>query len=385
MESIFKNCKIEKKNDTVALVSDVSEHAYAVIVAGGGGTRLWPKSRKKHPKHLLKLFGKETLLRTTFTRIQPMFPLERIIVFTLDEYVDEVRKQIPEIPRENILSEPMAKNTALAMTTVAAFLSKRDPKAVLINLSADQTVKQEDKFRDAIATALEVSESGDYITTIAIRPTFPHTGMGYIWIGEQFKEVEDKGAIVFVCRGFKEKPDLSTAQAFLATKQYFWNAGIYGWSISTLQAALNKHAPKLAEAFTTIQNAVGTSSEKSALEKVYDQAENVPIDIAVSEKAKNIIVVPGNFDWSDVGDWKAVYEMNNHDAIGNAVLQEEFIGLETKNCLIEGSGRMIVTIGVEDLMIIDTEDALLICRKDKTQSVKKVIEQLKEAGREDLL
>ena len=369
-------------------MSEVSEHAYGVIVAGGGGTRLWPKSRQKLPKHLLKLFGNETLLRKTYRRITPVFSPDHIYVITVDSYKDLVAEQLPEIPRENIITEPQARNTALAMGTVAAHIGKKDPEAVIMNVHADQLIKEEDIFQKAVGVALVFASTGKYLTTIAVQPTFPHTGLGYIRIGSEIDTDDDHGKTnyAFASRGFKEKPDLATARAFLASKEYFWNTGIYGWSVKALFEAFEKYSPDLYKNLLTIQEAVGNKDEDEVKKRVYDKAENLAIDVAVSEKAKNLVIIPGNFDWSDVGDWNGVWSMNPHDDSGNALLNNaDVININTKNCLIEGNGKLIATIGLEDIVIVDTEEALLVCHKDKTQDVKKVIEELKASKRENLL
>lgn len=358
------------------------ENAYAVLLAGGGGTRLWPKSRKSHPKHLLKLFGKETLLRITYNRISPVIPVEKILVVTLLEHKEMVEKELPELPKENIIVEPEQKNTALAMGVAAAFVKKRDPNGVIINLAADHIYKNEERFRDTAIAALDVATNYDYIVSIGIKPTFPHTGLGYIRSGKQLGQVRVLGKDLFAFQtlGFKEKPDLPTAQAFLATGQYLWNANLYTWSVNTIFEAFKKYSPDLYQRMEKIY-------EGSDLKDQYEGAESLPIDVAVSEKADNLVVIPGDFGWSDIGDWKVVYDSLDKDESGNAVVSQNGMSLDigSRDCLIETDGRLVVTIGLQDLVVIDTGDAILICPKDKTQDVKKAVEKLKEDGRKDYL
>jgi mannose-1-phosphate guanylyltransferase len=362
-------------------MSQVSEHAYAVILAGGGGTRLWPKSRQKLPKHLLSLFGKETILQLTYQRMRQVLPPERILIVTHKNHVEEAKRQLPEMLGENWIVEPQAKNTALAIAIGAAYVASKDPEGVIINVHSDQMITDDELFLQAVVEALSISGSTENIVTIAIEPTFPHTGLGYIWVGEKLE-----GFDAYKAREFKEKPDLETAQSFLASGEYLWNSGMYSWSVKNLYKEFEELSPKLRDYADQIQNAVSTTDLEEIKNRIYDQAENIAIDIAVSEKATNLVVVRGAFGWSDVGDWKVVYDLSQKDSSGNARVDENnTVLIDTKNCLIESDKRMIVAIGVEDLIIVDTGDAIMICRKDRTQDVKKAVEQLKADGKEEYL
>jgi mannose-1-phosphate guanylyltransferase len=366
-------------------VEKAPDNAYAVILAGGGGTRLWPKSRKKLPKHLLKLFGKETLLRAAYDRLKPIFPREKIFIVSLWEYRDLVCEQLTDFPKENIIIEPEAKNTALAIGTAAAYIYKENPEAIMINLPADSTILEEEKFQKTVLQAINVASKGEHIVTIGIRPTFPHTGLGYIRIGDELDDFK-RGA-AFKCKGFKEKPNLVTAQSFVATGRYLWNAGMYCFSVKTILEAFKKHSPSVNKSVQKILEAIDTPEEKKVLAEVYEKASTLQIDTEVSEKADNIVVVPGDFTWSDVGDWNAVYDIQKKDRDKNVIIDPEsdFVGIDTKNSLIQANGRLIVTIGLENMVVVDTKDALLICPKDRTQDVKKVVEKLKEEKKDRYL
>lgn len=367
--------------------SDISDNFYAVILAGGGGTRLWPKSRKKTPKHLLNLYGNRTMVQQTYDRILPLIPKTRIFLITLKTYVKDIKEQLPELLDENIIAEPIGKNTALAMGLASAVIRKRNPEAVIVNLAADQLIEDEISFRKTIEGALNVAAKADLLVSIGIKPTFPHTGFGYINIGENLEEYSTNELSVFQCEGFKEKPDLATAQAFVASGEYLWNANLYCWSVEAIDKAFAAHAPVLHGLIEEFFNSLGTGKEEDMIREVYEKAENVQIDVAVSEKAKNLVVVPGNFGWNDVGDWKVIYDTRKKDQNGNVLVGEDhhLVNINSEDCLVEGTGKLIALVGLKDIVVVDTKDALLICSKDKTQDVKKVIEKLKEENLEEYL
>ena len=356
------------------------DHSYAVILAGGGGTRLWPKSRKIHPKHLLNLFGDETMLQLTYQRALSIFPRQNIFIITLNEHVEELLNQIPDVVKENLIVEPEPKNTALAMGVAAAFVYKRDPEAVIINFAADHVIKDLEKFSTCVIAGLEAAKEYGFITAIGIKPTFPHTGLGYIKQAAELKSAADNnGVALYQGGGFKEKPDLATAQRFLDSGDNLWNANIYSWKASTILEELIKQSPEIGKSVDAILEAIGTPNQDEVIKDAYASAPSQQIDTAVSEKVDNMVVIAGDFDWSDVGDWKVVSDMLDKDADGNAVVKSEgdFIGIGNKDILVETDGKLIVGIGLENLAIIDTGDAILIVNKDQTQDVKKVIEQFK--------
>lgn len=360
-----------------------SENSYAVILAGGGGTRLWPKSRKANPKHLLNLFGDQSMLQMTFNRITPLIPPERILVVTLQDYSADIQKQLPNLPSANIIAEPQAKNTAMAMGVAAAFIDQKDPKGVVIYLAADHLIEDEEKFRQNTLLALETAAKKEVIVAIGINPKFAHTGLGYIKMGS---ELPDSSG-VYEGLGFKEKPDLETAEQFLSSGNYLWNANIYCWSTKTIKDAFTKYAPDIATGLNQISEAINQENEQQVLARVYQEVSNVQIDHAISEKVDNLVVIPGDFGWNDVGDWKVVYDMQTKDAQGNVIIknQADIFNISTQGSLIESSNKLIVTIGLTDLVIIDTPDALLICAKNATQQVKKAVEILKEQNKEEYL
>jgi mannose-1-phosphate guanylyltransferase len=357
-------------------------HYFAVILAGGAGSRLWPKSRAKTPKHLLRITGNKTMLQNTYNRIVPLIPAERIFVITNQAHLAQAKEQLPDLPESNFIAEPQAKNTAMAMGVAAAFVKKRDEKGVIVNLAADHTYKDEEKFRQVVHAALQVAEDGENLVAIGIKPTFAHTGLGYIRIGEELKEVGQGSGKVFVfkSRGFKEKPDLATAQSFIATKQYQWNANNYVWSAQACLDAFAKHAPELSKNLEKIYQAIGTPDQKKVMDEEYQECINEPVDTAISEKVDNLVVIPGDFGWSDIGDWRIVYDSSSKDNLGNAILNEgaDSVMIDARDNLIESNGKMIAVVGLSDIIVIESDNAILICKKDRTQDVKKVVEKLKE-------
>ncbi len=366
-------------------MAEVSPHDYVVILAGGGGTRLWPKSRQKLPKHLLQLVGEETMLQLTYQRIVKILPKEKIFIITHKDHLVDAQEQLPDLPKDNWIVEPKAKNTALAMGVAAAYIYKKDPEAVIINSPADHIINDQVEFEKAYHAALKAAETyPDNIIAVGIQPTFAHTGLGYIKLGEQ---IDTDVYEIYKCLGFKEKPDLTTAQSFLDSGEYLWNANYYCWKATELFAAFKKYSPSIHTSLEKIIDGLGTPQEQSILEQVYNEAESMQIDIAVSEKADNLLVIPGKFDWSDVGDWKVVHEMSEQDENGNVVVNAstDHINIDSENCFVESGEKTIVTIGLKDIVVVDTPDALLICHKDKTQDVKKVVEKLKEDKKHHLL
>jgi mannose-1-phosphate guanylyltransferase len=370
-------------------VNDNLENYYAVILAGGGGTRLWPASRKAHPKHLLKLLGDKTLIQSTYDRLEGLVPEENIYIITNKSHAKEVGEQLPKIPSKNIIAEPSAKNTAMAMGAAAAVIHSRNPNASVVYLAADHVIKNEERFRMNALAALRVASSGDFIVAVGIKPEFPHIGLGYIKIG---KELEDLSVVAkkgFVFKGieFKEKPNLVTAQSFIASGQYLWNANLYCWSTVAIMKAFEEYSPEVYAAAKEIAEKAGKGDLDKLLEEVYGKLGSPDsIDYEVSEKVKNLVVIPGDFGWSDVGDWKVVFDLREKNMHGLAISGEtDVVNIGSQNLLIDAGKKLVAVVGVEDLVIIDTGDTLLIAKNTATQDVKKVVEKLKEEDKKEYL
>ncbi len=364
----------------------IKEHLFILILCGGGGTRLWPRSRKETPKQFVDLLGEKTIFVQTMERARRLTSEERIFIITNADYVDEVYEQ-GKVSLKNVIAEPQKKDTALAMAVGAAVIEKIDPEAVIVNFAADHLISPMDKFLRDMTIAAELAQKGEYLVTVGIKPTFPHTGFGYIHAGKKFTKV--RGKKIFKVESYKEKPDLSRAKRFLKSGKYYWNANLYTWRASAFLEACKAHAPAIFKGAKEIQKAWGTEDEQETIERVYNRTEGIAVDYAVSEKADNLLLVPASFDWNDLGDWEVVWDMSKKDKDGNVVIKfgekGEFLSIDSRGNLVQYSDQIITLVGVEDMIIIDTPDAILICHKDKAESVKKMVKLLKKTGRQEYL
>lgn len=351
---------------------------YALILAGGGGTRLWPHSRLDHPKQFVDLFGDQSLFQMTCRRIAPLIPPERTLVVTGERYVNLCRAQVPELPPENLIAEPSGRNTAPAVGLGALHIRRRDPGATMVVLSADHLVRKEAHFRQVIAAAVEVAASG-MMVTLGIRPDGPNTGFGYVEQGARLGTFNGFDAYRVV--RFTEKPDLETARAFVASGRYHWNSGMFIWTVETVMAEFARQRPALHAALAEIDAALGAPDERAVLERVWRDIEKISIDYAVMEGARAVAVLPVDIAWRDVGSWAAVYD-ESADAVGANVMGGggALLAVDTEGCLVR-SRRLVAAVGLHDLVIVDTGDALLICPRDRTQEVRDVVERLQKDGR----
>jgi mannose-1-phosphate guanylyltransferase len=358
----------------------LKNHLNFLILCGGGGTRLWPRSREQTPKQFIKLFGKKSLFLQTLERIKPLVPYERIYIVTLEKYIQQVKKEDPKILTRNIISEPFKRNTAAAMGLGTVYIGNNDKDAIVVNLAADHVIKDVEEFQKVLLAAAKAATLGDYLVSVGINPTFPHTGLGYIKIGKEIKRINHRP--IFKVLGFTEKPKLGTAKAFVASHQYFWNANYYTWTVKSALNAFRKHEPSIYKNLLNIQKKLSTPDQKKKIREVYQVIKEIQIDYAISEKAKNLILIPGDFGWQDIGDWKVVYEISPKDKGSNVFIKSgeggKVLEIETRDSLVHFDDQLIAVIGVKDLIIVDTKDALLVCPKDRAQEVKKIVNLLKE-------
>lgn len=348
---------------------------YAVIMAGGIGSRFWPQSRQAHPKQFLQVFGEATLIQNTVSRLQGLVPAEQCLVVTHERYVAQTAEQLPAVPPQNILAEPVARNTAPCIAYAALKLLARDPDATMIVLPADHLIRNVKRFHEVLRVAIEKAQEPGALVTIGINPTHPETGYGYIQFDASGTSDGSGEPRAFPVRTFAEKPDLATAERFLDSGDFLWNSGMFVWRADTILDQLQRHLPEAYDAFEPVRNAVDTEEEADVVAEAYGESPRISIDYGVMERAEKVYVVPGSFGWNDVGDWRAVYDLSDKDDVGNA-LQGNVIMHDASRCLVHSQDRLVVLVGVHDAVVVETDDALLICNRESTQQVKNVVEYL---------
>ncbi len=352
----------------------------ALIMAGGRGERFWPKSRKSLPKQFLSLTDDgRTMIQLTVERIRPLIDLEDIYISTNRAYRGLVMEQLPGIPPENILCEPVGRNTAPCIGLGAVHIAKKYEDAVMMVLPSDHLIKYNQMFLNALKDGCSIAEKGKNLVTIGITPDYPETGYGYI----KFLPQQADGNAYAVER-FVEKPDMETAKEYLESEEYLWNSGMFIWKVSTILDNMKSMLPDLHQGLFNIAEAIGTDKQEMVLEKVFPELESVSIDYGVMEKAENIFILPGVFGWDDVGSWLAVERIQKSNESGN-VVTGNIITINSKNNIIQGGKKLIAAVGLENLIIVDTEDATLICDKGSTPDIKLVLENLKICNREEYL
>ena len=352
----------------------------ALIMAGGQGERFWPRSRKALPKQFLSLTeDKKTMIQLTVERILPLVDMEDIYIATNEAYKSLVMEQLPGLPKENILCEPVGRNTAPCIGLGAACVSAKYEDALMIVLPSDHVIKYTDIFRSTLEAACEVAEAGENLVTMGITPNYPETGYGYI---KFFKDqMQGLGNLV---QQFVEKPDLETAKAYLASGEYLWNSGMFVWRVSTILKRMEEFLPNTYTGLMTIKESLGTAEFSEVLREEFYKFESVSIDYGIMEKADHIYTLPGTFGWDDVGSWLAVKRLHEADEHDNLLLGNVIV-IDSENCIVEGKERLIAMAGVKDLIVVDEEDALLICHKDNAAQIKDIIKTLKETNKEQYL
>jgi mannose-1-phosphate guanylyltransferase len=350
----------------------------AVIMAGGRGERFWPKSRNASPKQFLSLTKDgETMIQKTVKRLMPIVKAEDVYIVTNAAYTELVQEQLPYIPEENILAEPCARNTAPCIAFAATVIGRKYEDAVMLVLPSDHLIGYEDIYINTLKKAVRAAKNGKNLVTIGITPEYPETGYGYINFGAE------KGDVYEVER-FVEKPDLPTAKKYLASGKYLWNSGMFVWKVSSIMANLRELMPDIYEGALRIGEAFGTPGFTEVLAKEFSAFRSESVDFGIMEKADNIYTIPGSFGWDDVGSWLAVERINETDDDHNFI-DGDVVTVDTKRTTVCGGKRLVAAIGTRDLIIVDTDDVLLVCSKNNTQDVKKVIAQLKEQNRTEFI
>ena len=355
---------------------------YIVILAGGGGTRLWPKSRIKTPKQFLKLLNNKTLFQETFNRVKSLVPVSNIYAVAGSGLIQEIKKEVPSIPQKNVLEEPAPKNTAAAAGLAAAHIVRKNSEAVITTLAADHFIKDKDKFLACLRVSQQAAQQGDYLVTMGLHPSRAHTGLGYIHIGGEALKFNRKP--VFEVESFKEKPNHITAQSYVASGEYFWNANINTYKAKSILGSIEKLFPQLSNVLKKVTKGVSGWEIK----KAWQQLPSEPIDTVILERADNVLMVPGDFTWFDVGDWATVYSILSSSPTDNVVLgsgESKHVSVNTQGCLVSTSDRLVALVGVKDLIVIDTPDATLVCPKNRSQEVKRLVEKLLSEKKETYL
>lgn len=348
-------------------------------MAGGVGTRFWPSSRVKRPKQFLNLIGEKSMIQNTVDRILPIIPIERILVITNSDYVSLVKEQFPDMPAENIIGEPMAKNTAPCVAAAAAILKTRDPESTMVVLPADHHITRPERFREVLTLAMEKAESGDNLVTVGITPYRPETGYGYIQLDDKnFDKIGND--YVYHVKTFAEKPDLKTAVSFLESGDFLWNSGMFVWKTSTIMEQFKIHQPSIhKEAEELLSNLSGDVG--AAINTFYTLVTSISIDYGIMEKAQTVHVIPGEFGWSDVGSWMAIYEHGEKDENGNVITDENVVMDDSQNCLVRTTSKKLVALtGLMGVGVIETEDTILVVKLDASQGVKKIVDSLDAAN-----
>jgi mannose-1-phosphate guanylyltransferase len=344
---------------------------YAIIMAGGQGTRLWPQSREQKPKQLWEILNGKSMLQDTVERVLPVISPQHILAITGERLSDQIRTQIPQLPSRNIILEPVGRSTAPCVGLAALYIN--NPDACMVVLASDHVIRDQKEFRRILSIAVDVASQGENLVTFGIKPTGPETGFGYIQRGE---ELESE---VYTVLRFTEKPDYPTAQRFIASGEYYWNSGMFVWKISTLMTMIERYLPDLYQGLMNIKPAIGSPDEQHVIAEVFDELESISIDYGIMEKADTTYVVPGDFGWNDVGSWAALPEVWGVDQEGNTC-KGNILTLDSHGNIVYNSDGLAALVGIENVIVVKVEDILLVCAKDQAQKVREIVDTLKTRG-----
>ena len=365
------------------------DSVYAVIMAGGGGTRFWPWSREKRPKQVLPILSDRSMIWETVERIRPLIPLERIYIVTARSQIAGLRREIPQIPKENLLAEPVGRNTAPCLCLAALHVHRKDPRGVMVVLSADHYIGNHRGFLQTLRAAVDFARKQDCLVTLGVVPTGPETGYGYIEKGIPLAKA--RGLSVLEAKSFREKPSLSKAKAYLRTGKYLWNSGMFVWRADVFWEAAKRHLPGLCAEMRHLEKTLGTPDAKKALEAVYACCPSISVDYGIMEKAKNVALIEGKFVWNDVGSWAALGKICAPDRNGNASIfcrqkaKGRSLLLDSSDCLVRSEEKLLVLVGMKDTVVVEAGNAVLVCPRDRSQDVRRVLEELKVRGWKEYL
>lgn len=360
----------------------MASRIYAVIMAGGRGTRFWPRSRTTMPKQVLNVVGDNTMIQDTLYRLADIVPPENVYVVTSRALKEVIENQLPEVPKDQIVAEPRGRNTAPCIALAAGLIAKKDPDAIMLIMTSDHLVKNVDRFVEDLAFASSVADNMDKLVTFGIRPEKPETGFGYIQVGAELTR-DAHGSANNVLR-FVEKPDEETAERFFKSGDYLINSGMFAWKLSTIVEEFQKHLPDLAEGLAEIRNAAGTPDEQAVIEKVFPTMTAISIDYGILEQSSRVVVVPAGFDWNDLGSWSAAYDVRDKNEEGNVIIGN-CVTLDAKSCYLRSEDKLVAVLGVEDMVVVETKDAILVCKRGSGQHVGKLVDIIKEKGLDQYL
>lgn len=362
------------------------ENLFAILMAGGVGSRFWPKSRRENPKQLLKIFSNEKLITETSNRLEPLVAKSNHFVVTNELQKAGITEALPGIPANNIIIEPFGRNTAPCIGLAAVFTEQINPEGVMIVLPADHLIYNEERFREVLSIAANFAFDSGQLVTLGIKPNYPETGFGYIQSGDLIKKVSGVG--IHSVKTFAEKPNYETAKRFLQSGDFNWNSGMFIWSVKSILNEIEEYLPELFDGLMEIKRYIGTDEEASTIESIYKTIKKVSIDYGIMERSQKVSTIAGDFGWNDIGSWDIVYDLfQNKDEDENAVLPpSKSIFIKSGGNLVSADpDKMVALVNVDNLIVIDTKDALLICPRDESQDVKFIVEQLQKSHQEDFL
>lgn len=352
---------------------------FILVMAGGVGSRFWPRSRKNLPKQLLNIFGQQTMIQQTVDRVRDLVPTENILIITNKVQKALVEEQLPFIPKENIVAEPVGRNTAPCVGLAAQIISKKSNDAVFVTLPADHLIRDNKKFLDTLNRSIEFAYTSKGLITFGITPTRPDTGYGYI----NFEKAAVENNIYKVIK-FVEKPDVDTAKTYLQSGNYFWNSGMFVWRTDVILNEIASFLPDLSKGLNELNKSIGTNEFENSLDIFFNSINGISVDYGIMEKSDKVFMIEGDFDWSDVGSWETVYEMSYKDENGNAVIGEIHTK-KTNSSYIYSPNKFTSVIGLENIVVIDTPDALLVCNRKNVQEVRDAVDHLKNINKDELI
>jgi mannose-1-phosphate guanylyltransferase len=362
----------------------IKKNYYAVIMAGGHGTRFWPRSRKKTPKQLLDIVSSEPMIRETIKRINKVISIDNVYIIANEEHRSELERLLPEIPVENLVFEPLAKNTAPCIGLAAVLIREKNPNGVMAVFPADHLILDEDGFSNAMEVSFDLAAQKDCLITLGMKASYPETGYGYIKKGR--RSTSFSGHDFFTVDHFEEKPEKKLAEKFLKSGNYYWNGGIFIWKAGVILDSMQKYLPHNYSVLMEIRKRIGGGEKiELVLAETYPQLESISIDYGVLEHADNMLVLPADIGWSDIGGWAALDALISKKTKDNNVTWSKHISIDTKNCIIYSPKKLAATIGIENIIIVETDDVILVAAKDRSQDVKMIVDKLRESGLEEYL